>query len=725
MKQLTQKLKDGDVQVVEVPWPVLGPGQILVQNHFSVISGGTEGSTVSTARKSLIGKAKERPQQAKQVVEVLQSQGPVQTYRAVMKKLNSYSVMGYSSSGIVIDVAPDVKGFHVGDKVACAGVGYANHAEVVSVPQNLCVQLPKEACLESAAYNTLGAIALQGIRQADFRLGETCLVIGLGLIGQLTCLLLRCSGVRVIGVDLREDAITRAANHCADHTLSSQSPNISQTLDELTNGIGADGAIITAGTSSTDPVNLAGACLRKRGRVVVVGAVSTDFERKDYYLKELELRMSCSYGPGRYDPNYEELGHDYPAGYVRWTEKRNMEAFQALIHSGKIDLDFLTTHRFSLDEAPSAYDIILGKESNYCGIIIRYNHASHAHKRIQFTPSKSSGNCRVGFIGAGSYAMNHLLPNVAREKDVTLTGVMTARGTSSRSVAERFGFDFCTSEESDLFDRDQTNTLFIATRHDSHARYTIKALEQGQNVFVEKPLCLAQKELEQIRELMHSPANGQPPYLMVGFNRRFSSLTSILIDNMGQGPMSMTYRVNAGPIDSESWIQVPEIGGGRIIGEACHFIDYLAHINGSLPAHIFASALTDPETKEDNVHITIQFENGSVGTVIYIANGSKQIPKEHIEIHRNGKTAIIDDFRKITIHGPSGKPTQKKLLVQDKGQAAMVSTFLAAIKKSKPTPISFNEIYRVMKATFLAISSLRTSKAKHFELASLPTEDSD
>ena len=371
MEQLTQKLGSGEMQIQELPIPQLQNGMILVKNHYSLISAGTEGSTVKAARKSLLGKAKERPQQVKQVFEVLKKQGLVQTYRAVVKKLDAYSPLGYSCAGEVIEVADDVRGFKVGDKVACAGAGYANHAEVVSVPVNLCVKLPDDADLSQACYNTLGAIALQGVRQADLRLGETCAVIGLGLIGQLACLQLKASGVRVIGIDVSKAAVDMAATHCADMALTRDTPGINDKISEFTDGLGVDAVIIAAATRSLDPVNFAGAICRKKGSIVVLGAVPTGFDREPYYYKkELTLKMSCSYGPGRYDMSYEEKGQDYPAAYVRWTEKRNMEAFQQLLYSGKIDVSYLTTHNFKFEDAPRAYDIVVNRNEPFLGMVL-------------------------------------------------------------------------------------------------------------------------------------------------------------------------------------------------------------------------------------------------------------------------------------------------------------------------------------------------------------------
>ena len=373
MRQLSQKLKDGSMQIIDVPDPALGAGSILVKNYFSLISAGTEGSTVKTARMSYLGKAKERPQQVKQVIDTLKSQGVVQTYRAVMKKLDAYSPLGYSSAGLVIKVGPGVRGFVPGNLVACGGLT-ASHAEVVVVPVNLCVKLRPDADLKAAAYNTLGAIALQGVRQAELRLGETCAVIGMGLLGQLTGLLLRASGARVVAIDIDPSSVQTAAEHCADLAMTRDDPGIEGRVSEFTQGLGCDAVIITAASSSLDPINFAGAISRKRGTVVVVGAVPTGFDRDPhFYKKELQVKMSCSYGPGRYDPSYEEKGIDYPPAYVRWTEKRNMESFQELLYARRIDVSYLTTHLVKLDEAPAAYDMMLKKEERFIGLVIEYD----------------------------------------------------------------------------------------------------------------------------------------------------------------------------------------------------------------------------------------------------------------------------------------------------------------------------------------------------------------
>ena len=822
MKQLSQKLKSGNMQVLEVPMPSLLPGTVLVKNYYSVVSAGTEGSTVKTARKGLIGKAKERPQQVKQVLDVLKSQGPVQTYRTVMKKLDAHSPLGYSCVGEVIDIGSHpgemrsavVNEFHragraevtpvespsgyswrsnstgqggrrsefkIGDLVACGG-STASHAEVVAVPVNLCVKIAQssklkaESHLRMAAYNTLGAIAMQGVRQADLRLGESCAVIGLGLLGQLACLMLRASGVGVFGIDVNPWVVEIGREKCCDIAWERKTPGLTEQIFRLTHGLGVDAVIIAAASSSLDPINFAGEISRKRGRVVVLGAVPTGFDREPhYYKKELEVRMSCSYGPGRYDPAYEEKGMDYPPAYVRWTEKRNMQAFQELIASGKIDVSYLTTHVFKLEDSPKAYDMIVEKKEPYLGILIKYDPhpsgmdsvlhgAGITQTKITVKPSAISHQpsaISIGFIGAGSYAQSYLLPNIPKGDDVVLKGVMTNSGTSSKRVAEKFGFEFCTGNEDDILGDGGVNTVFIATRHDSHAYYVTKAIEAGKHVFVEKPLCLTVEELEEIRlaaderrltQMFSSAVSAEEnessltrnkkrlresdpkqngadhqlpiannesqitsngvPLLMVGYNRRFSPLGVLLKEKMRTGPMAMLYRINAGRIPADSWIQDKDLGGGRIIGEVCHFVDFLIFLNGSLPVEVFATPLPDPANLQDTAAIQLRFENGAVGTISYFANGSKSLPKEYIEVYKDGMTGIIRDFREMEVYGEA-RTFRKKLWSQDKGQKNMVQAFIGAIRDGNPSPIAFHEIHAVTLATFKILESLRTRQTVH------------
>jgi len=704
MQQLTQKLGSGDMIIQEVPYPQLGKGMVIVKNHYSIISAGTEGSTVVAARKSLIGKAKERPQQVKQVFDTLKKQGPIQTYRAVMKKLDAYSPLGYSCAGEVVEVGEGVTEFEIGDMVACAGAGYANHAEIVSVPINLCVKLDKNANVRDAAYNTVGAISMQGVRQADLRLGESCVIIGLGLLGQLAALILKASGVTVIGIDVAESAVEQAIkNKAVDFGLTRNSAGIEEQILNATNGIGADAVIIAAATSSLDPINFAGAIARKKGKVVVLGAVPTGFDRDPFwYRKELELKMACSYGPGRYDLNYEEKGIDYPVAYVRWTEKRNMEAFQSLIATNKINIDYLTTHEFDFDNAKQAFDLVVEKTEPFTGIALKYDVSKKASKTaITTSDTQALGKINISFIGAGSYAQGNLLPNIPENVNVGRVGVLTNTGTTSKRVAEKFKFQFCASEEADVLN-DKTNTVFIATRHDSHGSYVLKALKANKHVFVEKPLCLKEDELTQIIEAKKASDKS----VMIGFNRRFSPLTQKLKKVLGNNPMTMIYRINAGAIPKDNWIQDMEIGGGRIHGEVCHFVDYLTYINGSLPVKVSATAIPDANQLNDTINILLQFENGSSGVIAYYSNGSKSLTKEYIEVFSAGFSAVINDFKELKLYG-KGKPKKQKLLNQNKGQKEMVDAFVNGLLKDGEAPISFNEVVAVTKTCFSIIESIK------------------
>lgn len=706
MQQLTQKLKKGEIEIKEVPLPVLSPGQVMVRNHYSLISAGTESSTVKTARKSLLGKAKERPQQVKQVLEVLKSQGVVQTYRAVMKKLDAYSPLGYSCAGEVIEVGEGVTEFQVGDRIACAGVT-ASHAEVVCVPVNLAVKLDPQADLGLAAYNTLGAIAMQGVRQADLRLGESCAVIGLGLLGQLTCLMLRSSGVQTFGLDISAEAVGIASEKCTDGAWTRNAPDVADEIARRTGGLGVDAVIITAGTSSLDPINFAGEIARKKGRVVVVGAVPTGFDRDPYYYrKELELRMSCSYGPGRYDLDYEDKGIDYPAAYVRWTEKRNMEAFQRLVSSGQLDLGYLTTHEFPLEEAADAYNMILAAEESFLGVILKYETTKPLEReRLEIRPAKATGRVGLAFVGAGSYAQGNLLPNLPTGADIVRRGVLTNSGTTSRRVAEKFGFEYSASSVEQIMEDSSVNTVFVATRHDTHGEYVLQALKAQKHVFVEKPVCLTLDQLLEIQETIANQA--EPSHLMVGFNRRFSPHVQRLKKQLGQGPLAVTCRINAGAIPGDSWIQDVDIGGGRLIGEGCHFIDLMTYLSGSLPESVYARALPDPDQFNDTVSVQLQFRNGSLGTLHYFANGHKSLPKESVEVFQSGQAFEIDDYRSLVEYrGP--KPVRTKSASQDKGQAEMVRSFLRTLSDGGEPLIAPQQIFAVHAACFAALESLKT-----------------
>ncbi len=699
MEQLTQNLKDGRMQLLEVPFPALGQGQVLVRNHFSLISAGTEGKTVKDARLGYIGKARARREEVKKVIQTAKAIGLRETYRLVMNKLDAPSALGYSCAGEVIAVASDVRDFKIGDKVACGG-STAVHAEVVAVPVNLCVKLSDNQALDAAAFTTLGAIALQGVRQADLNLGENCVVIGLGLVGQITLQLLRASGVNATGIDIDPRQVELARSTGADHAYHRDEPQLEAAILQQSGGYGVDAVIITAATGSTDPVDLAGILCRRKGKVIIVGAVPTGFSRKNYYIKELELKMSCSYGPGRYDAEYEERGLDYPYEYVRWTENRNMEAFSQLLDKGKIDLSKLITHVFPFQDAPSAYELILNKTEAFSGILLKYDLSKKPLSTVTLKPAFTPpGTLSIGMIGAGSFGQNFLLP--ALQGKATLSGIATARPNNARNVADKFGFAYSSGNAEDIINDAGINTVFIATRHDSHGPLVMKALKAGKHVFTEKPLCLHKEELEEIRHI-YSQCTSQ---LMVGFNRRFAPLALQLKKQINnQLPSSMLFRINSGIVPREHWIHDPASGGGRIIGELCHFIDFCAFLTDSLVTEISAHVMDDASGLQDSVSVSLKTSNGSIASLAYFSNGNKDLNKEYFEIYNGGLVGILDDFRSLSIYGPGG--IKKFKGNQDKGHKKEIEVFINHLKAGDKAPISFDSLYNSTLSTFKVLESI-------------------
>jgi len=703
MKQLTQNLKDGKMELLEVPFPQLQPGYIQVRTHYSAISAGTEGKTVTDARKGYIAKARSRQKEVKQVIEMVKSQGIMDTYRTVMNKLDAPSALGYSCAGEVIAVGEGVANFAVGDFVACGGSS-AVHSEVVTVPVNLCVKVPKDVGLAEASLTTVAAIAIQGIRQADLRLGESCVVIGLGLIGQLTCQILDATGVKALGIDVDINQVNLAKSWGMEYAFQRDAENIEAIINDYSSGFGVDAVIITAATSSHDPIELAGRVLRKKGRVVIVGAVPTGFNRENYYKKELELRMSSSYGPGRYDLNYEEKGIDYPIGYVRWTENRNMQSYIDLLVWGKINPSSLITHYFNFEEAPKAYDLILAKKEHYAGIVLKYD----TQRELIATPLRlhtrkmTAGTPKVGFIGAGSFAQNLLLPNLVGK--VNFLGISTARGNSSINVAKKYGFDTTYDNADDLIADPDIDTIFIATRHNLHAEFVLKGLTSGKNVFTEKPLCMSEGELNKISEVVAKTDS----HLMVGFNRRYAPLISQIKSKLTDRiPISINYRINAGTIPLGHWVQDPEIGGGRIIGEVCHFIDLCSFLSGSLIKSVSASSLSSPENLHDTVVVNLKMGNGSVASISYFSNGNKNLDKEYIEVFSAGNVYVVNDFKEAMFLG--SKSDRIKPKKQDKGHRNELDLFSKSLISSHPL-IPFEELHNSTLATFKVIESLKTNQ---------------
>lgn len=724
MKQVVQNFKTGELKIEELPPPALRPGGLLVRTAYSLISAGTERTTVATAQSSLIGKARQRPDLVMQVLDTLRREGLRNTYEKVMARLETVKALGYSSAGVVIGVGEGVGGFHVGDPVACAGAGYASHAEVNFVPANLCTPVPEGLSLDKAAYTTLAAIALQGVRQARPQLGESVVVIGLGLLGQLTVQLLVAAGCRVFGIDL--DPVTvELARKSGAHEAVLRSEDVHKLVEAFTSGRGADSIIITASTSSNDPVKLAGEIARDRARVVVVGAVKIDIPREHFYMKELELCLSRSYGPGRYDPSYEEFGFDYPIGYVRWTEKRNMEEVLRLMAAGQLNIDLLTTHRYRIERATEAYDLILGKNGQepVCGVLLEYDTASPVVSRVETKHAAKvarlrDGRVGVGFIGAGNFATASLLPHLRDHDAVVLTGLANSTGISGKNTAERFRFGFCASSPSEVISDGGTDAVFIATRHNTHAPLVCEALRAGRAVFVEKPLCLNEAELKSVLEAWRA---SERPALMVGFNRRFAPLAVEIKKAFGRKttPFSINYRVNAGFIPKDSWIQDPIQGGGRIIGEVCHFIDLMQYFTDAEPVKVYGEAVTtgsEKETDEDTVQITLKFSDGSIGNVSYIAVGDKGFPKERVEIFGSNAVAILDDF-KSALFTKGGGSRSLGNGSQDKGHRQEVRAFIDTLVKREAMPITVKSIVATTLTTFKILESLQSGAPATIDLS--------
>ncbi len=699
MQQIQQSYRSGELGLVDVPVPALRPGGILVATACSLISAGTERTTVATARMGLLGKAASRPDLVRQVVRIARREGLLETYRMVRNRLDTPLPLGYSSAGYVAAVADDVLGLRPGDRVACAGAGYASHAEVVFVPRNLVARVPEGVALEDAAYATLGAIALQGVRRADASLGDRVAVIGLGLIGQLTVQILKAAGCRVLAIDLADDLVDLARRSGADLALA-RSGDIESAALRFGDGHGVDAAIITASTKENDPVELAGAVCRERGRVVVVGNVRLDVPREVYYRKELDLVLSRSCGPGRYDPSYEERGIDYPLPYVRWTEQRNLEAFLCLVAERRLDLKLLTTHTFGIADAEKAYALVTGDApGRSVGILLRYGRAEEIATTLVAPPPLAAGGETPGisFIGAGSFAQNFLLPGLRGCGGSELRHVVATDGLRARATQRRFGFAAAGTDAEAAIADPSTRAVVIATRHDSHADLVCRALVAGKYVFVEKPLAITREQLAAVR----ASAARAPGRLMVGFNRRFApaSVAAQKLLQARQGTLLLHYRVNAGPLARGHWILDPA-QGGRIVGEACHFVDFACFVTGERIRRVFATG---------DVAITLELSRGSVATIHYSDGGDRATPKEWVEAIGGGRVVRIDDFARVSCNG--------RTIAKGKGRGHReeMESFLAAVRAGAPLPGDVEQALEVTEAMFLVTESLRTGESIEIE----------
>jgi predicted dehydrogenase/threonine dehydrogenase-like Zn-dependent dehydrogenase len=708
VKQVLQHVRSRRLEVADLPEPGPRAGGVLVRNTASLISAGTEKMITDFAGKSMVGKARERPDLVRQVMDKVRKDGLAPTVQTVLSKLDQPIPLGYSCAGIVEAAGRGAEEFAVGDRVACAGMGYASHADVVFVPRNLAVRVPDGVSLEDAAYVTVGAIALQGVRIQAPLLGESVAVIGLGVLGQLAVQILRASGCRVLGIDL-DPAKVQLARELGAEAAVLRTDDVAAAVSVFTGGRGMDGVLIAAATSSNDPVELAGEIARDRAVVTMVGATGMEVPRKPYYEKELQLRLSRSYGPGRYDPEYEEKGRDYPIGYVRWTERRNMEEFLRLVATGQVQPSALTTHRFPIERAEEAYTLIGGGGEPFAGVMLTYaERTAPAVRTLHLKPAAPrAGTLGVGFVGAGNFARAVLLPRFEKAAGAALVGVSTSTGMNARSAGERFGFRYATTDTAALLGDADVHAVVVATRHASHARLSADALRAGKAVFVEKPLALDEEGLQEVLAAQAETGG----VLTVGFNRRFSPLAAEVKRAFAPGlPLAITYRVNAGPIPRDHWIHDPVEGGGRIIGEVCHFVDLCQFLAGDLPVEAFAHAVGGPEGGlHDTVAITLRFAGGSVATIAYFATGDKSFAKERVEVFGAGTLAVLDDFREVEI-SRGGKRKKTRKMSQDKGFDEEVAAFVAAARGGGTLPIPLADLVATTRATFAIEESLRTGR---------------
>jgi predicted dehydrogenase/threonine dehydrogenase-like Zn-dependent dehydrogenase len=713
MKQIFQDVRTAEIAVEEVPAPKLLEGCILVRTAASLVSAGTERASSEFAGKNLFQKARMRPDLVREVLGKISRDGFAATLSAVRARLDQPSALGYSSAGTVIAIGEGVTGFRIGDRVACAGAGHAIHAEFACLPRLLVARIPSESVsFDDAAFTTLGSVALHGVRNAEAKLGDIVAVIGLGLLGQLTVQILKAAGCSVLGMDISRERSELALRSGAD-AVSTSSSEFHDLCLQFSSGHGADSVLITAQTESNDPVDLAGAVARSRASVVAVGTVSMTIPRRDFYQKELDFRVSRSYGPGRYDSVYEQKGIDYPIGYVRWTETRNMEAFLKLLADRKLNLQPLITHRFPIEQASLAYDLITGKSHQpSMGVLIGYppieypQTAEHgAQRRIDLhctnQPPLNHSSVRVGFIGAGSFALSTLLPAIKRTAGVDLVTASAANGSHARHAAAKFGFRSCTTDEQEVIGHPGVNTVVIATRHHLHAPQVMAALNARKHVFCEKPLCLTEAELIEISRAYGHRQNRR--LLMVSFNRRFAPLVIRMKNFLRdvQEPLALHYRVNAGFLPSDHWLNNPEQGGGRIIAEVCHFVDLLSFLAGSAPVEVEARALANSgRYSNDNVQCFLRFSNGSHAAISYLANGDRSFSKERIEVFGGGTVAVLEDFRRLELVRGGKRQGFRSLLRQDKGHRAEWRAFVHAVQYGAGSPIPFGEIVTTMLSTF-------------------------
>jgi predicted dehydrogenase/threonine dehydrogenase-like Zn-dependent dehydrogenase len=703
MNQVIQDVRTGRTEIRGIPVPAIQRGEVLVATVASAISAGTERFVVDLARKSLIGKVRQRPDHVRRILQKIRQEGLTSTLAQVAAKLDEPMPLGYSGAGIVLECGPDIQEFKPGDRAAIAGP----HAGVVCVGHNLCAHIPDGVTFEQAAYTSIAAIALQGVRLAKLSLGERVVVVGLGLIGQITVCLLKAQGCSVFCTDIDPTKFDLARQLGAD-AVACGSP--AESLKAFSGGFGVDAVILTAATSSNEPIEFAAEVCRSKGRIVLVGVIGLNLPRAPFFKKELEFTVSSSLGPGRSDPVYEKKGVDYPIGYVRWTAQRNMQAVLDLMAQGRLPVEKLTSHRFPIDHAAEAYELITSNREPFLGILLEYPPVSEIHcRRLELRArASSSGQLGVSMICAGNFTRLIMIPALSKLEGISWRGICTAKGVNAEHTGRRSGFQFATTDTAKIWDDPETSAVFIATRHDLHADLVVAALRAGKHVFVEKPLCIDLEELNRI-EICVQELGDRCPLLTVGFNRRFAIATSIVKEFFANiAPLSLSYRFSPGPIPADHWTQDIEVGGGRIVGEACHAIDTCVAIAGSPSARVYAESVAKTggvETTDDRVFITIRHRNGSISSISYQAGGDKAFPAERIEVFGGGRTAVVDSWNEIQLW--TGNRCRKISGKKDKGHAAEFSAFLSACRDGGSWPIPWEQLYSVTWASLAAVQSLR------------------
>lgn len=705
MRQVFQDLRSGETRIEQVPVPTPPPGHLLIRTQATLISAGTERMLVGFGRSNYLDKARQQPEKVKQVLDKARTDGIRPTIDAVQQKLDEPLAMGYANAGVVMEVGAGVEGFAPGDVVASNGA----HAEWVTVPTTLAAKVPttgRAIPAEHAAFATVGAIALESVRLAAPTLGERFVVSGLGLVGLLTVQLLRAAGCQVLGLDFDPDRLALAESFGAK-AVDLKASDALAAAAAFSSGRGVDGVIIAAATASSEPVHQAAQMCRMRGRIVLVGVTGLDLDRGPFYERELTFQVSCSYGPGRYDAIYEDRAQDYPFGYVRWTAARNQEAILDLLAAGDIDVSSLVSHRFAIDDAPAAYELLLG-DAKSLGVVLDYPEdpdLGTTPQTVQLRGPRTAGpgtggrKPRLSFIGAGNFARRTLLPALAGV-DAELVVIASRTGTSSALAGKQFDFERVTTNVDDAITADDIDAVLISTRHDSHADLVVKTLEAGKHVFVEKPLALDAAGLDRIEQTLQALGD-DAPMLMVGFNRRFAPQSqAIRAQVRDDAPIAITISVNAGHIPANSWVHDPAVGGGRIIGEACHFIDLARYLTGSAITAVQAQHLETAGPK-DSAFINLTFADGSIANIAYLANGHPKLPKERIEVFHRGRVAQLDNFRRLRGEGFE-ELGPKRLSRQDKGHAAELAAFVQAIRNGGPSPIPVEELFEVSRAAITA-----------------------